>query len=415
MRRLLDTLNRHLDIRLGLAPRLLLLAAAVLIGVTLTQPLWNLTMFAPQYQDGLRMDIYAHELQGGRNGQDIKEINLLNHYIGMRDLSNEDFTEFKWMPFALGILALLMLRVGGARVDGVARRLGRALRVFRRVLAVVVRLQDVHLRAHPGADGAGQGAAVLAARCSATSRSRTSRCTRTRARAPTCCWRRRCRSSSRWRVAWRAGTSERARREPRRRGVRLVMAHAPCAIVAISRPGRWRGRRRASAQDGRVSPLQARIDAAAPARASRSLPGTYPGNLVIGRPVRLVGLGRPLLLGAGDGTVVTIAAPGRDGRGVRRRRAEGRGSRPRRVRDPGGGAPRHDPRLPRAERAVRHLPEAGAGQPGGALRASAESRRRRRGRRGPASTSGIRTASRCSTTTSWTCATASTSSPPRTA
>ena len=124
MRRLLDTLNGHLDIRLGLAPRLLLLAAAVLVAVTLTQPLWNLTMFAPQYQDGLRMDIYAHELKGGRNGQDIKEINLLNHYIGMHDLSNEDFTEFKWMPFALGILALLMLRsaVHGSMsslVDGV--------------------------------------------------------------------------------------------------------------------------------------------------------------------------------------------------------------------------------------------------------------------------------------------------------
>jgi copper chaperone NosL len=110
MRRLLDTLNRHLDITLGLGPRVLLLAAAVLVAVTLTQPLWNLTMFAPQYGDGLRMDIYAHELQGGRHGQDVKEINLLNHYIGMHDLSNEDFTEFKWMPFAIGVLALLMLR-----------------------------------------------------------------------------------------------------------------------------------------------------------------------------------------------------------------------------------------------------------------------------------------------------------------
>jgi len=28
----------------------------------------------------------------------------------MHDLSNEDFTEFKWMPFAIGVLALLMLR-----------------------------------------------------------------------------------------------------------------------------------------------------------------------------------------------------------------------------------------------------------------------------------------------------------------
>ena len=124
MQRLLDALNRHLDIRLGLAPRLLLLAAAVLIGITLTLPLWNLTMFAPQYPDGLRMDIYTYQLVGGRAGQDVKEINVLNHYIGMRDLSNEDFTEFKWMPFALGVLALLMLRsavIGsmGSLVDSV--------------------------------------------------------------------------------------------------------------------------------------------------------------------------------------------------------------------------------------------------------------------------------------------------------
>jgi copper chaperone NosL len=110
MRTLLDTLNRHLDIRLGLTPRLLLLAAAGLLAVALLLPLWNLTMFAPQYPDGLRMDIYSYELKGGRGGQDVREINLLNHYIGMHDLSNEDFTEFKWMPFAIGVLALLMLR-----------------------------------------------------------------------------------------------------------------------------------------------------------------------------------------------------------------------------------------------------------------------------------------------------------------
>jgi hypothetical protein len=28
----------------------------------------------------------------------------------MRDLSNENFTEFKWMPFAIGVLALIALR-----------------------------------------------------------------------------------------------------------------------------------------------------------------------------------------------------------------------------------------------------------------------------------------------------------------
>ena len=110
MTNVLDVLNRHLDVRLELGPRLLLVSAAVLLAASLMAPLWNLTMFAPQYPDGLRMDIYAHTLTGGRNGQDVKEINVLNHYIGMHDLSNEDFTEFKWMPFALGVLALIALR-----------------------------------------------------------------------------------------------------------------------------------------------------------------------------------------------------------------------------------------------------------------------------------------------------------------
>jgi hypothetical protein len=110
MRALLDALNRHLDTKLEIGPRVLLLSAAILLAAALTQPLWNLTMFAPQYPDGLRMDIYSHTLEGGRHGQDIREINVLNHYIGMRDLSNEDFTEFKWMPFAIGVLGLLALR-----------------------------------------------------------------------------------------------------------------------------------------------------------------------------------------------------------------------------------------------------------------------------------------------------------------
>ena len=95
---------------LGTASRLLLVAAAVLTLAVYFLPLWNLTMFAPQYPHGLRLDIYDHGLAGGNRGQDIKEINVLNHYIGMRDLAAEDFTEFKWMPFALGGIGLLFLR-----------------------------------------------------------------------------------------------------------------------------------------------------------------------------------------------------------------------------------------------------------------------------------------------------------------
>ncbi len=105
-----DRSHRVLSSPVGALPRALALAAVLLVLPTLSAPLWNLTMFAPQYGSGLRLDIHSYKLQGGNGGQDLKEINLLNHYIGMRALEEEDFTEFKWMPFMLGALALVFLR-----------------------------------------------------------------------------------------------------------------------------------------------------------------------------------------------------------------------------------------------------------------------------------------------------------------
>jgi copper chaperone NosL len=110
VRRLFERSHALLTRPVGALPRVLVVIAALLVVPTWLFPLWNLTMFAPQYGDGLRLDIYSYKLQGGNGGQDLKEINLLNHYIGMHDLVAEDFTEFKWMPFVLGALALVFLR-----------------------------------------------------------------------------------------------------------------------------------------------------------------------------------------------------------------------------------------------------------------------------------------------------------------
>ena len=110
MHRVIERLNRLLAGPLGVSPRLLLVASALLLTAIYLFPLWNLTMFAPQYPEGLRLDIYSYALEGGNKGQDVKEINVLNHYIGMRDLVTEDFTEFKWLPFVVGALGLLYLR-----------------------------------------------------------------------------------------------------------------------------------------------------------------------------------------------------------------------------------------------------------------------------------------------------------------
>lgn len=97
-----------------LAPRSRL---AILIGVmalipALFFPLWHMTFRSNQYPDGLSLNIYASQLEGGKTPErdDLREINALNHYIGMRPLLESDFSEFTWLPFAVGGLALLALR-----------------------------------------------------------------------------------------------------------------------------------------------------------------------------------------------------------------------------------------------------------------------------------------------------------------
>jgi hypothetical protein len=110
MRASIERVDRFLAAALDLGPRVLLVLAFLLVIPTYLTPLYDMTMFAPQYPDGLRLHIYSYKLVGGNGGQDLKEINVLNHYIGMKDLAAEDFTEFKWLPFVVGIFGLLFLR-----------------------------------------------------------------------------------------------------------------------------------------------------------------------------------------------------------------------------------------------------------------------------------------------------------------
>jgi copper chaperone NosL len=110
MSSLIEKSRQFLETPLGVAPRVLLLGAVLLLLPSYLFSLYDMTMFAPQYPDGLRLHIYSYRLDGGNDGQDVKEINVLNHYIGMRDLVTDDFTEFKWIPFVIGALGLLFLR-----------------------------------------------------------------------------------------------------------------------------------------------------------------------------------------------------------------------------------------------------------------------------------------------------------------
>lgn len=76
--------------------------------------------------------------------------------------------------------------------------------------------------------------------------------------------------------------------------------------MAAIAPGALEGRPPAA----ELSPLQARVDAAPPGATVEVGPGRYEGDLFLDRPVRLVGRGRPLLVGSGRGSVVRVRADG---------------------------------------------------------------------------------------------------------
>ena len=64
----------------------------------------------------------------------------------------------------------------------------------------------------------------------------------------------------------------------------------------------------AVAQTAAISPLQARVDAAAPDETLVVPPGQYRGDLLIDKPLTLRGEGRPLLLGSGTDSVIRVRA-----------------------------------------------------------------------------------------------------------
>ncbi|HET6615900.1 MAG TPA: hypothetical protein VFH62_08435, partial [Dehalococcoidia bacterium] len=59
--------------------------AAALLGGALLLPLWKLELVAPQYPTGLVMRAYGYKFvdDPATYYDDVREINELNHYIGM--------------------------------------------------------------------------------------------------------------------------------------------------------------------------------------------------------------------------------------------------------------------------------------------------------------------------------------------
>jgi copper chaperone NosL len=92
--------------------RLILVAALILLPVFFMPllPIWHMRMVAPQYREGLNLHIYTNSIRG-----DVAKINILNHYVGMKAITADDFREFSYMPQLFtffGVMALIAALTG---------------------------------------------------------------------------------------------------------------------------------------------------------------------------------------------------------------------------------------------------------------------------------------------------------------
>lgn len=101
--------------------QILMIIGALLLGALYLLPLWKITLLAPQYPEPLGLNIHITHLSDGVQYNDVKNIDLLNHYIGMAHLPTEEnvakkevkpFIEFTVFPIVIGIMILFGVFVG---------------------------------------------------------------------------------------------------------------------------------------------------------------------------------------------------------------------------------------------------------------------------------------------------------------
>lgn len=91
--------------------RVLILVSALLMVSAYFTPLWQISLWAPQYPEGLNMKIWIDRLSG-----DVDIINGVNHYIGMKHIGQEMFPELQYLVYvfgaiiAFGVLAAILAK-----------------------------------------------------------------------------------------------------------------------------------------------------------------------------------------------------------------------------------------------------------------------------------------------------------------
>jgi hypothetical protein len=101
--------------------KVLMIVASLLLLTLFIFPLWKITLLAPQYPEPLGLNIHITHLSDGNQFNDVNNIDLLNHYIGMAHLPTEinvkkgvvePFKEFTIFPIVIVIMTVFGVLFG---------------------------------------------------------------------------------------------------------------------------------------------------------------------------------------------------------------------------------------------------------------------------------------------------------------
>ena len=88
----------------------IMICGALLLLSLFVMPMWNITLKAPQYPDSIGMNIWINKIVD-MNPNDIQNINLMNHYVGMENIPTH-MKEFEVFPIVIAVMSFLGVVVG---------------------------------------------------------------------------------------------------------------------------------------------------------------------------------------------------------------------------------------------------------------------------------------------------------------
>lgn len=95
-----------------------MIVAGIAMATLFVFPMWKITLIAPQYPSGVTMKIWIDKIGGDEPGV-LQNVNILNHYVGMKYIEPESIPELRYFPYIIGAMIALAFVAAAINRPGV--------------------------------------------------------------------------------------------------------------------------------------------------------------------------------------------------------------------------------------------------------------------------------------------------------